>query len=496
MLKAEPVTTDLIINGEWSPATGERTLEIYNPADPDEVVGYAPSANRDDTARAIAAAEAAFPEWAAFSFQERAEYLLKLSANLQDGAQERARLLVRENGKILKEAMLEMTRLGARFEYTATLADRLAEDELHEAPPLCTIVTKQPRGVAALIIPWNWPLSILAAKLPQALLAGNTVIIKPDPSCSLATLQTLKLMADVLPSGVVNAVTGPTPEVGPELLENPAVRKVDFTGSVNSGRQIMAQAAKMLKPVTLELGGNDPGIVLKDADISKETIRKMVMGAFMTSGQICMGLKRLYAHESLYDEVLDGLSTVLSEYVVGNGLDERTTMGPVHNERQHHWVGELVAEARERGARVLELGSKLDEAEFERGYFHLPTLITNVDNSYRIVNQEQFGPVLPVMPFRTEEEVLRLANDTPFGLCSSVWSSDLERATALARHIEAGYTFINNHGPLSQDNRAPFGGTKDSGVGRELGFEGVLEFLEYHSISAPASNSATKSFRQ
>jgi acyl-CoA reductase-like NAD-dependent aldehyde dehydrogenase len=458
---------------------------VHNPADPQQVVGYAASANREDTSRAISAAEVAFPGWSALSFRERAEYLLKLAENLQEGAEERAQVLVRENGKIYREAMLEMTRLGARFEYTATLANRAEQEERHEAPPLRTIITRQPRGVAALIIPWNWPLSILAAKLPQALLAGNTVVVKPDPSCCLATFQTVKLMADVLPLGVINVVTGPTPEVGTELLKNPAIRKVDFTGSVASGKKVIEQAAKTLKSVTLELGGNDPGILLEDAEISEEAIKRMVAGTFMTSGQICMGLKRLYVHKSLYDELVEGMGDTLSRYVVGDGLDERATMGPVHNERQHKWVGELVEEARGRGARVLQFGSKLDEAQFERGYFHLPTLVTGADHSYKVVNQEQFGPVLPVMPFETEEEALRLANDTLFGLCSSVWSSDVERAVALARRIEAGYTFINNHGPLSQDNRAPFGGVKESGIGRQLGFEGVAEFMDYHSISAP-----------
>jgi acyl-CoA reductase-like NAD-dependent aldehyde dehydrogenase len=486
MLKMEPVTPHLIIDGEWRQATDGRTIETRNPANPEEIVGYAPSANKEDTARAIATAQAAFPEWAALSFQERADYLLELTTgNLQDNVEQRAQVLTRENGKILKESMLEMTRLGARFEYTATLADRAAEEEHYEAPPFRTIITRQPRGVAALIIPWNWPLSILAAKLPQALLAGNTVVIKPDPTCSLATFLTVKLMADILPPGVINVVTGPTHEVGPELLENPAVRTVDFTGSVSSGRQIMAQAAKTLKSLTLELGGNDPGIVLEDANISEEAISKMTTAAFISGGQICMGLKRLYVHESLYEEVIEGLSAMLSDYVVGNGLDERATMGPVHNERQYHWIGELKSEARERGARVLEFGSKLDETEFERGYFHLPALVTDVDHSYKVVNEEQFGPVLPVMSFRTEEEALHLANDTSFGLCSSVWSSDPERAIALGRRIEAGYTYINNHGPLGQDNRGPFGGFKNSGVGRELGFEGVLSFLEPHSISAP-----------
>ncbi|MDQ6884935.1 MAG: aldehyde dehydrogenase family protein [Candidatus Dormibacteraeota bacterium] len=486
MLASTVVQTELIVDGDWRPSSNGRMIEVRSPADPDEVVGYAAAGSKEDAAAAIRAADAAFPAWAALTYQERAHYLRNLAASLQSDVQDRIRLFVREHGKILAEATMEMTRLGGRFEYTASLADQVAADERYPAPPFRTVVTKQPRGVAALIIPWNWPLSILGAKLPQALLAGNSVVIKPSSSSPLATVQTIKLMADALPKGVINVVTGAPDEVGAELLANPLVRKVSFTGSVAAGKMVMAAAANTLKRLTLELGGNDAGIVLEDAELSEGTIAKMVAGSFMTAGQMCMALKRLYVHESIYPRLLEAMAAALSRYVVGNGLDPHTSMGPLNNRPQHEWIQELVAEARQSGATVLEFGSKRDDREFDHGYFHLPSLVTNVDPSCKVVACEQFGPVLPVIPFRTEEEAIRMANDSEFGLCSSVWSADVERATALARRLEAGYTYINSHGPLGQDNRAPFGGMKQSGIGRQLGLPGVLEFLEYHSISAPA----------
>ena len=481
------VTTVLIIDGDWRPSSGGQYDAVVNPASPDETVGLCASASREDTRAAIEAAAAAQPEWHAAGFSERAEQLLRMADAVTERTDERARLLTRENGKVLKESMLEMTRLGDRFIYTAGLAEQFAEEEAFAPPPQQTTIAYRPFGVAALIVPYNWPLSILGAKLPQALLAGNTVVIKPPPTAPLAMMQTLKMMADVLPPGVLNAVSGPVESVGGELLEHPLVRKVDFTGSVDAGKQVMAQAAKTLKDVTLELGGNDAAVVLDDTPVDQATIGRMVTGAFMTAGQICMAMKRLYVHRSLFDDVVDGIAQTLEGHVVGDGLAEDSTMGAINNKRQLDRIRDLVRDAEERGATVQMHGRPRDRGEFEGGYFHLPTLVIDVDNSYRVVGEEQFGPVLPIIPFDGEDEAVALANDFEYGLCSSVWSGDLSRAQRVARRLEAGYTYINIHGPMGQDNRAPFGGVKQSGVGRQLGKQGVLAFLEPHSISSPGS---------
>jgi acyl-CoA reductase-like NAD-dependent aldehyde dehydrogenase len=243
--------------------------------------------------------------------------------------------------------------------------------------------------------------------------------------------------------------------------------------------------AGTLKDVTLELGGNDPAILLEDAKIDDGAIQRLVLGAFLTAGQICMAMKRLYVHRSLFDAVHDGMAEALSGYVVGDGLDPETNMGPLNNKRQLDVVLDLVEDAKRRGATVQEYGRARDDDEFQRGWFHLPTLVTDVEQGARVVQEEQFGPVLPIIPFDTEDEAVTLANDTIYGLCSSVWSADVDHAVAVGRRIQAGYTYINIHGPMGQDNRGPFGGVKESGVGRELGKQGIYSFLEPHSISVP-----------
>jgi acyl-CoA reductase-like NAD-dependent aldehyde dehydrogenase len=478
-----PVLTQLLIGNTLVPASGGRRFEIRNPADPREVVGYAAAANREDTARAIETASAAFPGWSRLSYRERAAYLEAITLNVTRDLEPRIELFVREHGKIRREASLEMTRLTDRFHYTAGLADELAAEREYPAPPVRSVITMQPLGVAALIVPWNWPLSILAAKLPQALMAGNTVVVKPSSHSPLATLQTLTLMAEVLPAGVLNVVTGPSAEVGAELLSHPKVRKVNFTGGIPSGKSVMRAASDTIKRVTLELGGNDPAIVLDDFEITDTLIDRMVAGAFISTGQVCMALKRLYVHRSKYRDLVDAIAARLERAVVGNGLDSESTMGPLNHREQLIWIRDLVQDAAHRGAVVHACGRARDDREFARGYFHLPTIVLEAPAEAAIVREEQFGPVLPVIPFDDEEDAIAAANDTNFGLCSSVWSPDVDRAVALARRIEAGYTYINNHGPLGQDNRVPFGGMKESGLGRQLGIEGVREFLEYHSIS-------------
>ncbi len=483
------VETRLIVDGESRPAADGRTYEVRNPARPSEVVGRAAAGSREDARAAVEAAHRAFPAWAALSFQERAAYLVKVAEHLADDADEvdeRVRLLTREHGKILKESRMEITRLGDRFHYCASLAERLAADERLSGPPFDTIITHQPRGVAALITPWNWPLSILGAKLPQALIAGNTVVIKLARSASLAPARTVRRIAEALPPGVVNLVTGSGSEVGEELLTHPLVSKVNFTGGIDTGRHVMAAVAPTLKHVTLELGGNDPALVLEDADLDEGALRRMVLGTFLTSGQVCMALKRLLVHQSRYRELVDGFSAIVDEYVVGDGLDPQVTMGPLNNQKQLDVVRALVADARDRGADVRELGQVADDATFEEGYFHRPTIVTGADPSFEVVSCEQFGPVVPILPFADEDEAVRMANDSEFGLCSSVWTRDPERAVAVARRLQAGYTYLNAHGPMAQDGRAPFGGFKQSGFGRNLGFEGVLEFMEPHSISSAA----------
>lgn len=488
------ITTDIVINGEVRPASSKATYQLFNPARPSELVGHAAAATKEDVNAAVEAAHAAFPAWAELGFAERAKRLREVADALtadEEDVKYRSRLFTREHGKIARETLLEMSRLGDRFRQAAGYGERMAIDEVMgppaQGPQFDTIVTRQPRGVAALIVPWNWPLSILGAKLPQALVTGNTVVVKPAENSAMAPVLTLQIIAKMLPPGVVNIITGSSKEIGDTLTGHPLVRKVNFTGSVPVGRHVMKVAAEHLTPVTLELGGNDAALMLEDVELNDEAFDKMYWGAFGSSGQICMALKRMYVHESRYDEVVDGFTAACERAVVGDGLLPETTMGPVNNAKQLKVVTDMIAEARAKGADVKECGQVPDEELYNGGgYFQKPALVYDADPSLTIVREEQFGPCLPIMKFKTDAEAIAMANDSEFGLCSSVWTPDAERAVGIARKLEAGYTYLNGHGPMAQDGRGPFGGFKYSGIGRNLGYDGVLAFAEPHSISGPA----------
>ena len=482
-----PVTTGNYIDGVARPADGGRTYALFNPARPDELVGHAALSSVSDVDAAVNAAHGAFAAWSRTSYAERAAKLNEVAEYLesgQDDVDQRARLFCREHGKPIKETHLEVSRLGERFRMTAAYADRLARDEIEHGPPFDTIITRQPRGVAMLIVPWNWPLSILGAKLPQALMAGNTVVVKPSELSVLAPGLTLQKIAEMFPPGVINIVTGDAAEIGDNLVGHPLVRFVNFTGSVRIGKHVMKVAADQMTPVTLELGGNDAAIVCADARLDETAFMNMYLGTFMSSGQVCMALKRLYVHRSRYDEVIEGLEAVCNRMVVGDGLLPDTNMGPVNNAKQLQIITSMIEQARSAGAEVRECGQVPDEELYQKGYFQRPALVINPDHTLDIVAEEQFGPALPVMPFDSEGEAVRLANDSRFGLCSSVWTEDRDRALLISRQLEAGYTYLNNHGPTAQDFRGPFGGFKDSGIGRNLGYEGIVQFQGYHSISS------------
>ena len=484
-----PISTQLFINGEARPASDRGTYLLHNPARPAELVGHVAAGTEGDVDAAVEAAHRAFPAWAALSYDERAAMLNRVADLLTANEAEvdaRSQLFTREHGKIRRETMLEITRLGDRFRQNAAYASRLAQDEHISGPPFDTIVTRHPRGVAVLVVPWNWPLAILGAKLPQALIAGNTVVVKPSENAALAPTITLHMIAAALPPGVVNIVTGDSVRIGDRLTGHPLTRFVNFTGSVAIGRHVMKVAAENLTPVTLELGGNDPGIVLEDAVLDEAAFTRLYMGAFMSAGQICMALKRLYVHRSRYDEVVAGITAVAARQVVGDGLLPETTMGPLNNAKQLGVVRGMIEEARAAGADVQEFGHVPDQALYEAGYFQRPTFVLNADPRLRVVRQEQFGPVLPIMAFDNEDEVIAAANDSEFGLCSSVWTPDRDRAVKIARQLEAGFTYLNAHGPSVQDGRGPFGGFKHSGIGRNMGYEGVTQFQGHHSISGPA----------
>ncbi|MFB0838450.1 aldehyde dehydrogenase family protein [Arthrobacter sp. E44] len=478
-----PVTTGLYIGGAERQAAA--TMDIADPGKPGTIVGHAAAAGPADVQDAIAAAKAAYPGWAALSARERADQMRQALEGIADFRDEDAAILSQENGKIRMEAWVD----SLVFEIRWNLALELAPDVdtakvLPPAPgiPVSTSVTVQPLGVVTVIVPFNWPIAILAASLPHALLAGNTAIVKPPPTAPLATTRVVQRIAEKLPPGVLNVVTGKDADMA-ALITSPDIAKVCFTGSVGGGKRIMEMAAKSLTRVTLELGGNDAAVILADAILDDTHLDRLYAAIFDTTGQICMNAKRIYVHRSRLDEVVAGLTQRLEKAVIGYGLDEGTTMGPLHSPVQKAFVAELIEEAKEAGADVREFGTLPSDPELRGGNFLRPALVIDPDPSLRVVTQEQFGPVIPLIPFDTEEEAVQAANATWAGLCGSVWTADPAAADRVGGRLVCGYVWVNDHGATRLDLRAPFGGMKQSGMGREQGIEGVRAFQDTRAIA-------------
>jgi acyl-CoA reductase-like NAD-dependent aldehyde dehydrogenase len=474
--------TALYIGGAEREGTG--TLAVADPAKPGVIVGHAAAASEQDAADAVAAAKAAFPAWSALTPQERAAKMLAAIEGIDALRDEDAAILSQENGKIRFEAWIDALVFELRWRLALALADQVDASKVLEPAqgiPVTTTVAYQPLGVVTVIVPFNWPIAILGASLPHALLAGNTAIVKPPPSAPLATARVVQRVAEKLPPGVLNVVTGPDANMT-ALVQNPDVAKVCFTGSVGGGKRIMELAAKTLTRVTLELGGNDAAVVLEDAIIDDTHLDRLFAAIFDTTGQICMNAKRIYVHRSRMQEVVDGLAKRLEKVHLGYGLDQATTMGPLHSPVQKAFVSELIEEAKSSGAQVLEFG-EVPGGEFDGGNFVRPAIVVDPDPNLRVVTHEQFGPVIPILPFDTEEQAVQMANDTWSGLCGSVWTADPDRANRVGGQLVCGYVWVNDHGATRLDLRAPFGGMKQSGIGREQGIEGVRAFQDTRSIA-------------
>ena len=478
-----PVTTGLYIGGTERQAAA--TLEVVDPGKPGAIVGYAAAAGPGDVEDAIAAAKAAYPGWAGLGAHERAEQMRAALEGIAEFRDEDAAILSRENGKIRMESWVDSLVFEIRWNLALALADDVdATKTLPPAPgiPVSTTVAFQPLGVVTVIVPFNWPIAILAASLPHALLAGNTAIVKPPPTTPLATTRVVQRIAEKLPPGVLNVVTGKDADLS-ALITSPDVSKVCFTGSVSGGKRIMEMASKSLTRVTLELGGNDAAIMLEDAILDDAHLDRLYASIFDTTGQICMNAKRIFVHRSRLDEVAAGLADRLNKAVIGYGLDEGTTMGPLHSPAQKAFVSEIIEEAKAAGADVREFGTLPSDPDLQGGNFLRPALVINPDPSLRVVTQEQFGPVIPLIPFDTEDEAIRLANDSWSGLCGSVWTADSEAGNRVGAKLVCGYVWVNDHGATRLDLRAPFGGMKQSGMGREQGIEGVRAFQDTRSIA-------------
>jgi acyl-CoA reductase-like NAD-dependent aldehyde dehydrogenase len=461
----------LFIGGARVPTTNH--AEIKNPSTGD-VVGLMPLATPEQLNQAVAAAESAFKSWSQTSDQSRIEACRAVAEAISSHAEELATLLTLEQGK-------PMNGLGSRFElggamawtrYTAeiTLPVEILQDDNEGRVEL----HRKPIGVVGSITPWNWPVMIACWHIIPAVRAGNTVVIKPSPLTPLSTIRLVEIINEVLPAGVVNVVTGEN-AIGGLMSAHPGIAKMTFTGSTETGKKIMASAVETLKRLTLELGGNDAGIVLPDVD-PKGIAEGLFWGAFINNGQTCAALKRLYVHDSIYDAVCEALVDYTGRITVGDGMDEKSVLGPVQNEMQFNKVRDLVDDARANGGRILTGGAPMQRP----GHFYPITLVADVTDGMRIVDEEQFGPTLPIIRYSDIDEVIERANRNPAGLGGSVWSSDPEKAKHYALKLECGSVWINKHGAIQPN--APFGGVKSSGIGIEFGAEGLKEFTTIQTV--------------
>jgi acyl-CoA reductase-like NAD-dependent aldehyde dehydrogenase len=458
-------------------------IEVRNPATPDEIVGFVPRATPRDVQAAVAVAKSAQKEWGSKSFCTRAEVLSMAIDTLRKDVEERAVLLVRENGKVLSEALGEIKAIPARQELAFGLAPELDTGKLFENANGETKVSYRPFGVVASIVPWNAPLSLGFGQLVSALLAGNAVVLKPPESCPLTLMWSVRMFAERLPRGLVNIVTGYPEEIGDALTRHPDVAKIAFTGSIPAARRIMAGAADTIKSLTLELGGNDPAVILPDLDLTDETMDRMARAVFRMSGQICMAIKRIYVPAKIEGRFLDRFSRSVDRMVLGNGLREGVTMGPLHTRKSLDRATRLVADAEAAGAEVTRLGSIDSSVADGGGYFMQPTVVTSVSDEAELIVDEQFCPAIPVSTYTDIDDAMDRANRSVFALGASIWSADVESAAKIARRFEAGTVFVNAHGTEAVNRRAPYGGMKQSGIGRKSGIEGILEYSEAQTLS-------------
>lgn len=464
----------LIIGGEL--VNGANQMEVINPAT-EQPVGLCPVAGVEQLEDAIQAAKRAFPGWSNSPLDTRRTLMSAVADAIETEAAQLAALLTAEQGKPLSQARFEIQRGCAILRHfaTAELPIRTFRDTEHER----IYERRGPLGIVAAIVPWNFPFVLLMNKLAPALLTGNCVIAKPAPTTPLTTLKVGEICASVLPAGVVSVISDAN-DLGPVLTSHPDIAKVSFTGSTETGRKVFQSAAATLKRLTLELGGNDPALILDDANLDV-VAPQIFRCAMANSGQVCMAIKRVYVPDALYEDLCLRLADLAASAVVGNGADPETQFGPVQNSAQFEKLKILVTECREHG--TVSAG-KIPSRPF--GYFIAPTIVRDVSEDARIVQEEQFGPILPVMRYASIDDALARMNNTAFGLGASVWSANVSRATEIAEQVCSGTVWVNRH--MSVDPAVPFRGARQSGLGVELGEAGIHEFTQAQVVNIALQN--------
>lgn len=462
-----------LIDGEL--VGGARSIAVVDPST-GEPFADCPEASRDDLERAVAAAKRAQKHWALVPVAERQDAVARFAARLIEHKQAIAHTIVREQGKPLAAAVGEVQRAADSMNEICSIPiepheirnDHRGRVELHY----------RPLGVIGAITPWNVPIALAAPKIASAIYTGNTVILKPSPFTPLSSLLMGEVTADILPPGVCSVLAGGN-DMGQWMCEHPDIAKINFTGSVPTGRRVMVSAAATLKRLTLELGGNDAALVLADADL-EAIAPKLFSGAFGLAGQVCMAIKRLYVHESIYEQLVEMMSELARHAKVGNGFEEGVEIGPLQNRKQFEQVLEFIEHTKGvPGVRITTGGHALDRP----GYFIAPTVVAGISEGTRLVDEEPFGPILPILAFKTEDEAVERANNSRYGLGGSVWTRDVERGARIAARLEAGFTWINHHVGTTRD--LPFGGIKDSGIGRNGGEVGVKSDMEGQVVMIP-----------
>ncbi|MCF1485425.1 MULTISPECIES: aldehyde dehydrogenase family protein [Rhizobium/Agrobacterium group] len=447
------------------------SFEVFNPAT-EEVIAKAPDASREQLEAAVSAAKAAFPAWSARPLSERQAFVARLGDAIEAHAEEFMRLLTREQGKAFKGAEWEVG--GSAF-WCREIAKQELPLHVAEKTDGRTVETRRvPLGVVGGITPWNFPILLAVWKIAPALVAGNTMVLKPSPYTPLCTLKLGEIVRDILPPGVLNVVSGGN-DLGSWLTQHKDISKISFTGSTATGRKIMEACSGNLKRITLELGGNDPAIVLPDVNV-KETAEKLFWAAFQNSAQFCVAAKRLYIHEDVYDELAEALVAYARTVKVGDGAEQGTDLGPIQNRMQFEKLKNLLADAKDKGLHFL-LGG---EVEDRKGFFVPVTIIDNPPEDSRVVVEEAFGPVLPLLKFKDIDDVIHRANNTEYGLAASVWGKDIAAARGIAERIEAGTVWVNEIHSFSP--HVAFGGHKQSGIGIENALEGLSEYTNSQTL--------------
>ncbi len=467
----------MTIDGQQSESL--QYCEVINPAI-GEAFAQCQQGNVEELNKAVAAAKTAFNSWSQTSSAERKDIMLALAGVLEANMPELMALITQETGKPMGglNNVGSGMEVGGSIAWTQMTAElELAVDVVQDNDSARIEVHRKPLGVIGSITPWNWPLMIAIWHIIPALRTGNTVVIKPSEQTPVSTLRFVELANEVLPAGVLNIVTGEG-DVGHALTTHKDVSKIIFTGSTETGKRIMSSSSCNLKRLTLELGGNDAGIVLPDVDV-KTTANQLFGACFHNNGQTCAALKRLYVHESIYDAVCDEMAELAKQVKVGNGLEEGVELGPIQNAKQLQIVIDLAEDAKANGGRFLSGGNKIAG----EGYFFEPTIVADLTDGSRLVDEEPFGPIVPIIKYSDVDAVIAKANENDAGLGGSIWSKDIAKATELAKRMECGSVWINTHGAIQPN--APFGGIKQSGFGVEFGLYGLEECTSIQTLSIP-----------